>query len=158
MRTPAVASPLHFLCRPVRDLPTAQFAVWFARVEEPVLPQNQERPGALRGQRDTPQGSQRARISDATLGVRAIVHLAGPAFSLAFAALVWLTILYHGIVLPFMSDVEATFGLLRIVTVVSSAIAIFNLIPIPPLDGGRLALVGIEALRGKPLVNEKQCV
>lgn len=54
MRTAAVASSLHFLCCPVRDLPAAQFAVRFARIEEPALPKKQECPRALRGQGDTP--------------------------------------------------------------------------------------------------------
>ncbi|MDP4000114.1 MAG: site-2 protease family protein [bacterium] len=42
--------------------------------------------------------------------------------------------------------------LLRFVAVISLSLAIFNLLPIPALDGGRLLFVGIEKLRrGKPV-------
>ena len=41
---------------------------------------------------------------------------------------------------------------LRFVAIISLSLAIFNLLPIPALDGGRLLFVGIEALRrGKPV-------
>lgn len=41
---------------------------------------------------------------------------------------------------------------LRFVAVISLSLAIFNLLPIPALDGGRLLFIGIEALRrGKPV-------
>lgn len=38
--------------------------------------------------------------------------------------------------------------ILRFVAIISLSLAIFNLLPIPALDGGRLLFVGIEALRG----------
>lgn len=41
--------------------------------------------------------------------------------------------------------------LLHIVGVISASLAIFNLLPIIPLDGGHLLLLAIEKLRGKPL-------
>lgn len=42
--------------------------------------------------------------------------------------------------------------ILRFVAIISLSLAIFNLLPIPALDGGRLLFVGIEALRrGKPV-------
>ncbi len=42
--------------------------------------------------------------------------------------------------------------LLRFVAIISLSLAIFNLLPIPALDGGRLVFVGIEKLRrGKPV-------
>jgi regulator of sigma E protease len=41
--------------------------------------------------------------------------------------------------------------LLHIVGVISASLAIFNLLPIIPLDGGHLLLLGLEKLRGKPL-------
>jgi regulator of sigma E protease len=42
--------------------------------------------------------------------------------------------------------------ILRFIAVISLSLAVFNLIPIPALDGGRLLFVGIEKLRrGKPV-------
>lgn len=41
--------------------------------------------------------------------------------------------------------------LLHIVGVISASLAIFNLLPIVPLDGGHIALLGLEKLRGRPL-------
>ncbi len=40
---------------------------------------------------------------------------------------------------------------LYIVTVLSINLGVFNLIPFPALDGGRLLFLGIEAVRGKPI-------
>lgn len=41
--------------------------------------------------------------------------------------------------------------LLHIVGVLSASLAIFNLLPLVPLDGGHLALIGLEKLRRRPL-------
>ena len=40
---------------------------------------------------------------------------------------------------------------LRIMSLISISLAIFNILPIPVLDGGHIFLLGIEVLRGKPL-------
>jgi membrane-associated protease RseP (regulator of RpoE activity) len=65
---------------------------------------------------------------------------------------------FHKSMLPFVSDGEIVFGLPAFLFQGSCAIAIFNLLPIPPLDGGYLLLVAFEALRGRALINEKQLI
>lgn len=45
---------------------------------------------------------------------------------------------------------------LSFTAVLSISIGIFNLLPIPPLDGSRLVLLGVEAIRGKPIDPEKE--
>jgi regulator of sigma E protease len=42
-------------------------------------------------------------------------------------------------------------ALLRMAALVSLNLAVFNLLPIPILDGGRLAMLAMERLRGRPL-------
>ncbi|WP_233138283.1 RIP metalloprotease RseP [Mucilaginibacter sp. MD40] len=39
----------------------------------------------------------------------------------------------------------------RLLAVLSTAIAFFNLLPLPVLDGGQAFFIGIEAIRGKPI-------
>jgi regulator of sigma E protease len=41
----------------------------------------------------------------------------------------------------------------RLLALLSTALAFFNLLPLPVLDGGQACLIGIEAIRGKPLSN-----
>ncbi len=51
---------------------------------------------------------------------------------------------------------EMLLYLLRITSLMSIAIGATNLVPFPMLDGGRLVLIGVEAVRGKPLSQEKE--
>jgi len=44
---------------------------------------------------------------------------------------------------------------LQSLSFISIGLAIANLIPLPPLDGGRIVLLGVEAVSGKPLDREK---
>ena len=41
--------------------------------------------------------------------------------------------------------------LLHLIAVLSTSIGLFNLLPIPVLDGGHLAFLGVEKLRGRPV-------
>lgn len=42
-------------------------------------------------------------------------------------------------------------GLINLIAVLSVSIGLLNLFPIPMLDGGHLAMYGVEAIRGRPL-------
>lgn len=46
--------------------------------------------------------------------------------------------------------------MLNIMALLSANIGVFNLLPIPALDGGRLVFLTIEAIRGKPIPPEKE--
>ena len=106
----------------------------------------------------TDPGNKLRTICEASPKDRAIVLLGGPAFNLCFAGLVWLIILFRKSILPFMPEYEVVFGLPAFLVLGSGLIALFNLLPIPPLDGGHLLLVGFEALRGRALTNEKHLI
>lgn len=45
---------------------------------------------------------------------------------------------------------------LRLAVLISVNLAIINLLPLPALDGGRLAFVAVEGVRGKPIPQEKE--
>ncbi|MDI6822552.1 MAG: M50 family metallopeptidase [Actinomycetota bacterium] len=40
---------------------------------------------------------------------------------------------------------------LQVLALISIHLAVINLFPIPPLDGGRLAILGVEVVRGRPI-------
>jgi regulator of sigma E protease len=47
-------------------------------------------------------------------------------------------------------------ALLGFMAIISINLAVFNLLPIPVLDGGHLMFLGIEAIRGKALSIEQR--
>jgi regulator of sigma E protease len=51
---------------------------------------------------------------------------------------------------------EAAFPILSFTALISIALAVTNLLPIPGLDGGRILFVIIELLRGKPMAPERE--
>lgn len=51
---------------------------------------------------------------------------------------------------------EMILSLLYLTSLFSIALGATNLLPFPVFDGGRLVLIGIEAVRGKPLSQEKE--
>ncbi len=112
-----------------------------------------ERPGG-KGDRE----NKLRTLREASLADRAIVLVCGPASNLCFAGLIWLIIFFHTSILPFMPEEEAVFGLPAFLLQLSCAIAFFNLLPIPPLDGGYLVLIAFEKLRGRAVSNEKQMI
>jgi len=50
------------------------------------------------------------------------------------------------------------YSLLTMVAFISINLGVFNLIPIPPLDGSKLVIYAVEGMRGKPLPLEKESV
>jgi membrane-associated protease RseP (regulator of RpoE activity) len=112
-----------------------------------------ERPGG-KGHRE----NKLRTLREASLADRAIVLVSGPASNLCFAGLIWLIIFFHTSILPFMPEEEVVFGLPAFLLQLSCAIAFFNLLPIPPLDGGYLVLIAFEKLRGRAVSNEKQMI
>ena len=61
--------------------------------------------------------------------------------------------------IDFMSDLvynEKLYAVVNIIFVISLNLGIMNLLPLPALDGGRLVLYIIEAIRKKPLPPEKE--
>ncbi len=53
-------------------------------------------------------------------------------------------------------DTGMWFPILRLTAVLSAALAITNMLPIPALDGGRLLFIAIEALRGRRINPERE--
>ena len=45
---------------------------------------------------------------------------------------------------------------MRIAALISISLGIMNLLPFPALDGGRVVLLGVEAVRKKPLPRDKE--
>ena len=92
-------------------------------------------------------------FSQKTLSQRAAVCAAGPLASLLFAAFIYgLSVVIFGeVVLPETGTEKTGVAFVGFIGAFSFTVALFSLIPIPPLDGGRLALCSIEALTRKPI-------
>jgi membrane-associated protease RseP (regulator of RpoE activity) len=96
-------------------------------------------------------------FSDKPIGQRVAIYLAGPMFSLAGAM-----VLAGGVILlrgdgalqDALSYSEPAF--IRMMIGLSILFGVFNLLPIPPLDGGKLVFFGIEAFLGKPIAGHIQ--
>lgn len=97
-------------------------------------------------------------VARRVLGRRAVLYAAGPIFNLILAGLFWLLIpvLCSGCTLNDVAVGSVGAMLFRLVAQFSLATALFNLLPLLPLDGGRLCLVGIEAGLGHPVSQVSQ--
>jgi membrane-associated protease RseP (regulator of RpoE activity) len=96
-------------------------------------------------------GKQADKLLAEFLRQRAAIYAAGPIFNLIFAA-------SFGLVVSMLCTTCALYGGeigspgvagLRLVAELSVATALFNLLPLLPLDGGRLCLTAIEASLGR---------
>jgi membrane-associated protease RseP (regulator of RpoE activity) len=87
-----------------------------------------------------------------SLRKQAIILAGGPVANIALA------IALFAVVLPFIhhdlySDAieERAIGYALLLSVFSLSVGLFNLLPLLPLDGGRLVLIAVEAYRGRPV-------
>jgi membrane-associated protease RseP (regulator of RpoE activity) len=102
------------------------------------------------------QGSPIERVAAKDVKQRAAIYAAGPTCSLLFAAVVWeitLTVFHSDLATAF-TKLEANIAMLA--AGLSALNGLFNLLPLPPLDGGGLLFLGIEAFRGRPVSDHIQ--
>ncbi|KIZ36585.1 MULTISPECIES: site-2 protease family protein [Rhodopseudomonas] len=90
-------------------------------------------------------------LADTSIGERAAIYAAGPVMNICVAVgLIGARSWSNGeFSLSWIERAEAT--TIALIAGISILIGLFNLLPILPLDGGVLALLALEARRGKPL-------
>jgi membrane-associated protease RseP (regulator of RpoE activity) len=84
---------------------------------------------------------------------RAVIYAAGPLFNLllAFCISAVSFLLFGETALPGGYSEHPAAQIASWLSLVSIFVGIFNLLPIPPLDGGSLAFIAIEAVAKKPI-------
>jgi len=85
-----------------------------------------------------------------------LVAAAGPGINLVLATIAALAFHLVGF-LPLIAG-EWTAQNLKNAVIVNVVLAIFNLLPLPPLDGGRIAVVVMEAVRRRRLPAEREAM
>ncbi|WP_298367022.1 site-2 protease family protein [uncultured Bradyrhizobium sp.] len=88
----------------------------------------------------------RRSFSTASLAQRALIYAAGPFLNLVLAAIDFVAIDFEGGGSAFVS---LDMRLEVLIGAFSASVGLFNLLPILPLDGGRLLLIAFEAVRGR---------
>jgi membrane-associated protease RseP (regulator of RpoE activity) len=108
-------------------------------------------------------GAAEAAFSTKTVGQRAIILGAGPIANLGFAIVTYVCSVAFfwpdGLLSLYLERPEAAFACLLIG--LSGVVGLCNILPIPPLDGGLIALLGIEAFTRHPIpdrIKRKICV
>src|SRR5215207_5777190 len=83
----------------------------------------------------------------------AIIYAAGPLSNFVLATAIYFgTFMYFGEANPWSIEVFKTdAALFMLVGGLSMCVGLFNLVPLPPLDGGRLLLIGLEVFRRAPV-------
>ncbi|WP_425905572.1 site-2 protease family protein [Nitrobacter sp. TKz-YC02] len=95
-------------------------------------------------------------FSDASHSERAMIYVAGPIFNLAFAGIVFLTIICLGGRFSIGSLQHLATTLALLIGGLSASVGLFNLLPLLPMDGGRLSLLAIEACRGRRIAEQEE--
>lgn len=94
-------------------------------------------------------------LLDLSPGKRAIIFAAGPAANFIFAVgILFLLSFYEGSVSTLAITSAEEFILL--IGGLSLLLGLFSLVPLPPLDGGRLVMIAIEAIFGSPFSRESE--
>ncbi len=86
---------------------------------------------------------------------RAIIHAAGPAANLLLAAGLLLQLSFSEVSTLAITSAEE---LILMVGGLSLLLGLFNLVPLPPLDGGRLVMIAIEAIFGSHFSRQSEHV
>jgi membrane-associated protease RseP (regulator of RpoE activity) len=97
----------------------------------------------------TPATEPRALL-DLSPSKRAAIYAAGPFANLVFASSLLLVTYMDGTPVSTLAITNHQ-AVVLLVGGFSLLLGLFNLIPVPPLDGGRLALIAIEASFGRPI-------
>jgi len=84
---------------------------------------------------------------------RSIIYAAGPAANLATG---FLLLFFLGRSNSFNFDLTAMQEFMLVIGGFSLLLGLFNLVPIPSLDGGRLLLVAVEVLSGSPIPRRRE--
>jgi membrane-associated protease RseP (regulator of RpoE activity) len=87
--------------------------------------------------------------AEAPLLHRAMVYLAGPLANVVFACVLFLFLLCRAEKLSIASPEDVETQLVVLTGALSLFVGMFNLLPILPLDGGRLTLLAFEAWGGR---------
>lgn len=97
-------------------------------------------------------------FSSKSLTQRAMIYAAGPVFSLIFATVIFgsLFALFGGDAKPGAYSDKPEVMIASLLGQFSILVACFQLIPVLPLDGGWLAMFGIEAITGRQISKHVQ--
>jgi membrane-associated protease RseP (regulator of RpoE activity) len=115
------------------------------------LDQAQRTPGQMAG-----SATDRS-FANASVLQRALIVSAGPIVSVILAFAIFSAVVVFG-ALPDWSTLTLAdpVGIILLIAGLSLAIGLFNLLPLPPLDGGLLIFLLIEAMRGVAISNAHQ--
>lgn len=98
----------------------------------------------------------RATFRSLPLGKRAVILVAGPLSNAALACILIFATYAPDADFTLVRLGKAGSGITYLICSPLVAIALFNFLPIPPLDGGRLAIPAFEAFTGNPIETESE--